>query len=204
MARAWRKVETRKLVRLRAQGLSAGAIASRISRNRNQVLGKTFRLRRAGLIVDTQLGMGFAVLGRHVDPQSLQDIVRQANHSAQQTGATRAAAFREAWQAARDRAGLRIPDLPRSVGSYVASCGGIRPSRHTKGVAICYLNRAGLPASEMAYSAADNGYRTDACEHTLIDMLADETAGARHYSDHDLDVLLTIEDYATDGTNLDE
>ena len=56
----------------------------------------------------------------------------------------------------------------------------------------------------MAYSAADNGYRTDACEHTLIDMLADETAGARHYSDHDLDVLLTIEDYATDGTNLDE
>lgn len=194
----WQASEIDTLVVMRADGHSMGEMARALpGRNRNSVLGKIFRLRKARVIVDTlQTIFRFNVLNRYFKPQSVQDIIRDANHRVTRDGIDRRQALCTAWREAKQRAGDRIPDMPRSLASYVVHTGGIVPSIATQGLPAAYLNRSGMSAAEMAYGASDNGYDvSEACPEVLIDMLRDEAANVRHYSDHDMDLLILIDEY---------
>jgi len=187
-SKAWRSSEADALVRLRAQGLSVSQIAAQIKRNRDQVLGKTFRLRGAGVIVDAQIGMGFTVLGLYSGPQSLQDIARQANRIAQQTGTTRKAAFRRAWRAAKERAGPRIPDLPPRLSQFLYHAGRLRPCSELRAIDLpLYMLRLdGLTLDYAARIATEAGYDIKDDANELVDCLSDEAMGIAHYAVPDL------------------
>ena len=122
---------------------------------------------------------------RHENPQSLADIMRTAWRMAKR--AQFALCLRMAWAMARKAAGARMPEPPPSLSQFVRARGGLRPNTElrTAGIQLHMLSRGGLSLDDMARLATDAGYDVRDCPSELVDMLRDETFGARHYSQGD-------------------